>query len=73
MSSELPRCGNVFASNYQKCNYFWSYSHVNVLCCGNIYYIFDHVWRLTFVVVNFSVMFTNFSHVHSVILIRASE
>ena len=28
---------------------------------------------LVFVVVNFSVMFTNFGHIHSVILIRSRE
>ena len=57
----------------QKNNDFWSYSHVNVCCCGNICYIFGHVNKLMFVVVNFSVMFTDFGHIHSVILIRSSE
>ena len=33
-------------------------------------YIFGHVQKLTFVVVNFSVMFANFGHIHLVILIR---
>ena len=28
---------------------------------------------LTFIVVNFSVMFTDFGHIHSVILVRSSE
>ena len=30
---------------------------VNVGCCGNIYYIFGHVQKLMFVIVNFSVIF----------------
>ena len=29
------------------------YSRVNVCCCGNIYSIFGHVHKLTFLVVNF--------------------
>ena len=37
--------------------YFRSYSPVNVCRCGNIYYIFGHVQKLTFVVFNFSVIF----------------
>ena len=53
-------------------NYFRSYSHVNDRRC-NIYYIFGQVQKLTFVIVNFSVMFTDFGHIHSVILIRSSE
>ena len=40
-----------------------SVCHVNVCCCGNIYYIFGHVQKLMFVIVNFSVMFTNFGHI----------
>ena len=36
-------------------------------------YIFGWVWRLTFVGVNFWVMFTHFGHIHSVILKRSSE
>ena len=47
-------------------------SPINVRFC-NIYYIFGHVQKLTFVVVNFLVMFTNFGHIHSVILILSSE
>ena len=48
--------------------YFWSYSHVKVSRCRNIYYIFGHVLMLRFVSVNFLVMFTKFGHIHSVIL-----
>ena len=47
--------------------------HVKVHHCGNIYYIFGHVQMLTLVVVNFLVMFTDFGHIHSVILILSSE
>ena len=52
---------------------FRSYSPVYVRHCGNIYYIFGQVRRLMFVGVMFSVMFTDFGHIHSVILIRSSE
>ena len=38
-----------------------------------MFYIFGQVRRLMFVVVNFSVMFTDFGHIHSVILHRSSE
>ena len=48
---------------------FQSYSPVNVRLCGNIYYNFRHVQKLTIVVVKFSVMFTDFGHIHLVILI----
>ena len=36
-------------------------------------YIFGQVRRLMFISVNFLVMFTNFGHIHSVILIWSSE
>ena len=52
---------------------FWSNSPINIQCCGNIYYILSHVQKLTFAVVNFSVMFTNFGLIHLVILIRSIE
>ena len=32
-----------------------------------IYYIFGQLQRLTFVGVNFSVMLTDFSHIHSIV------
>ena len=51
---------------------FWSNSPINV-CHGNIYYIFGHVRKVTFVIVNFLVMFTDFGHIHLVILIWSSE
>ena len=46
---------------------------LNVCSWGNIYYIFGQVQKLTLVVVNFSVMFTDFGHIHKVILIGSSE
>ena len=51
--------------------YFWSFSHVKVRHYQNIYLIFGHL--LMFIDVNFSVMFKNFVHIQSVILIRSSE
>ena len=38
-----------------------------------INYIFGQVQWLMFVLVNFSVMFNAFGHIHSVILIRSSD
>ena len=58
---------------WRKSNYFWSYSHVKVSRCCNIYYIFGHVLMLRFASVNFLVMFIKFDHIHSVILIWSSE
>ena len=37
------------------------------------FFIFGQVQRLTFVGVNFSVMFTDFGHIYLVILIRSCE
>ena len=37
------------------------------------FYILGHVQKLTFVVVNFLVMFTDFGHIHLATLIRSSE
>ena len=42
--------------------YYWSYLHINVRRCGNIYFIFDQVRRLMFVVVNFLVRSCSFGH-----------
>ena len=46
---------------------------INVHRCGNIYSSFGNVQKLTFVLVNSSVMFTDFGHNHWVILIWSSE
>ena len=52
-------------------NYFRSYTHVHVLCSGNIYYIFGQVQWVMLIGVNFLVMFKFFGHIHSVILNRS--
>ena len=52
---------------------FRLYSHIEVGRCRNIYYIFSQVQWLMFVVVNFSVMFNAFGHIHLVILIWSSD